>query len=476
MDMSAENPFADLMTKAVKLKGAQQAQLRTQFDSWPQYFQHSLFMQESVVTVRTQPFPERIAAAEDMKAVGNAHFNGEAYEEAVAEYEKALAVFKYLENKDPGWKKKGIEDGDMLITDFKCDDPEEQKRLDALKISCYLNIAVAKFKLKEYSVCIRACDDTLELDPKNVKAYYRRAQALITPASSGALEFDRAITDLQKAYAVDPESREVRKMLRELMEQRTKQRALDKETFSGMFNRGQVYDEASLAKDPQLDEESREEKFQQEVEEAEALARGFEAKGKAEYASEIREKIAQAQDIRNRRLKCVDFFNPTPEMIKNAKESGIDLTDRNVQQMLHDLQEDERNKKSSSSGKQDSAKDSSPSAVDSVDSLLKSMTNTEIAQLLSREGIDYHKISDREEFLETARQVLLSKLDDKKEPPKSSYARTIVLLAIAWTLLRLYTSGGLSILRRVVSNAITGGSDNTDVSQATKVMDIFDED
>lgn len=141
MDLSAENPFADLMTKAVKLKGAQQAQLRTQFDSWPQYFQHSLFMQDSVVTVRTTPFPERIIAAEGMKAAGNAHFNAEVYEEAVAEYEKALAVFKYLTNKDPGWKKKGIEDGDMLITDFQCDGPEEQKRLEALKTSCYLNIA-----------------------------------------------------------------------------------------------------------------------------------------------------------------------------------------------------------------------------------------------------------------------------------------------------------------------------------------------
>nr|KAE8947094.1 hypothetical protein PF009_g3292 [Phytophthora fragariae] len=477
MDMSAENPFADLMTKAVKLKGAQQAQLRTQFDSWPQYFQHSLFMQESVVTVRTKPFADRIAVAEGMKAAGNTHFNAEAYEDAVAEYEKALAVFKYLENKDPGWKKKGIEDGDMLITDFKCDDAEDQKRLDALKISCYLNIAVAKFKLKEYPVCIRACDDTLELDPKNVKAYYRRAQALITPASSGALEFDRAIEDLQKAYAIDPENRGVRKMLRELMEQRTKQRALDKETFSGMFNRGQVYDETSKDQDVQPDGAAREQRFQQEVEEAEALARGFEAKGKTEYATEIREKIAQAQDIRNRRLKCVDFFNPTAEMIKNAEESGIDLTDRSVQQMLHDLQEEERKKTSSSPDKQDNAKDAPPSAVDSVDSLLKSMSNTEIAQLLTREGIDYHKISDREQFLETARQVLLSKLDDKKEPSKSSYARTIVLLAIAWTLLRLYTSGGLSVLGRVVTNAITGGhADSSGVGHATKVMDIFDED
>ncbi|KAK1948596.1 Peptidyl-prolyl cis-trans isomerase D [Phytophthora citrophthora] len=497
MDMSAENPFADLMTKAVKLKGAQQAQLRTQFDSWPQHFQHSLFMQESVVSVRSKTFPERIAAAEAMKAAGNDHFNSEAFEEAVAEYEKALAVFKYLENKDPGWKKKGIEDTDMIVINFQCSDPEDQKRLDILKISCYLNIAgrwtkgfffqgyydllhlfdvvVAKFKLKEFPVCIRACDDCLELDPNNVKAYYRRAQALITPASSGALEFDRAIADLQRAYAVDSENREVRKLLRELMEQRTRQRALDKETFSGMFNRGHVYDETEAAQDAQVDEAAREQKFQQEVEEAEALARGFEAKGKAEYAKEIRDKISQAQEVRSRRLKCVDFFNPTPEMIANAKESGIDLTDQNIQQMLHDLQEEERNKSSSSPETQPESKQSSPSAVDSVDSLLKSMSNTEIAQLLSREGIDYHKISDREQFLETAKHVLLSKLDKQKEAEKPSYARTIVFLAVAWTLLRLYTSGGLSALSRIATSALTGSPD-TGVDQATKVMDIFDED
>jgi hypothetical protein len=141
MDMSAENPFADLMDKAVKLKGAQQAQLRTQFDSWPQYFQHSMFMQESVSSVRGFPFPERIQAAEAMKAKGNEHYGNNNFDEAVAEYEKALAVFKYIENKDPGWKKKGIEDKDLCLIDHKCDDKEDQKRLDALKVTCYLNLA-----------------------------------------------------------------------------------------------------------------------------------------------------------------------------------------------------------------------------------------------------------------------------------------------------------------------------------------------
>lgn len=139
--MAAENPFADLMNKAVKLKGAQQAQLRTQFDAWPQYFQHSMFMQESVISVRLLPFAERISAAEAMKATGNAHYATGDLDEAVAEYEKALAVFKYIENKDPGWKKKGIEDADLVLFDYACDNETDQRRLTALKISCYLNIA-----------------------------------------------------------------------------------------------------------------------------------------------------------------------------------------------------------------------------------------------------------------------------------------------------------------------------------------------
>lgn len=141
MDLSGENPFADLMSKAVKLKGHQQAQLRPIFDSWPQYFQHSMFMQESVVSVRGKPFPERIEIAEAMKAKGNELYGQNELDEAVAEYEKALAVFKYVENKDEGWKKKGIEDADLLVVDFRCEDPEHQRRLDALKVSCYLNIA-----------------------------------------------------------------------------------------------------------------------------------------------------------------------------------------------------------------------------------------------------------------------------------------------------------------------------------------------
>jgi hypothetical protein len=42
-------------------------------------------------------------------------------------------------------------------------------------------------------------------------------------------------------------------------------------------------------------------------------------------------------------------------------------------------------------------------------------------------------------------------------------------------LLRLYTSGGLSVLGRVAMSALTGSADAS-VDQATAVLDIFDED
>lgn len=145
--------------------------------------------------------------------------------------------------------------------------------------------------------------------------------------SSGALELDRAIQDLQRAFDFEPDNRDVRKLLRELKEQRVRQRSLDKQTFSGMFDRGQVYDEDKASspesnQDDEQDEAQREAKFQRELEDANRIAHAFERKGQSEHAAEIRDRIAQATEARARRLKRVDFFHPSAEMIQNAKENG----------------------------------------------------------------------------------------------------------------------------------------------------------
>lgn len=35
---------------------------------------------------------------------------------------------------------------------------------------------VSKFKLREFAICVRACDDALEVDATNVKALFRYRQ------------------------------------------------------------------------------------------------------------------------------------------------------------------------------------------------------------------------------------------------------------------------------------------------------------
>lgn len=149
----------------------------------------------------------------------------------------------------------------------------------------------------------------------------------------------------------------------------------------------------------------------------------------------------------------------------------IDLTDLSVQQMLHDLQEKERSKANSSDGSEPLNEDFDAS-VQSIDSLLKSMTNAQIAQMLAREGIDYNKITDRDQFLETARQVLETKLNSSTSPEKKSYFVPICLMAAAWAILRLYTTGGLSFVYRIFVRGFTG-EDIESGSPLAGVDDLF---
>lgn len=51
---------------------------------------------------------------------------------------------------------------------------EEKQQAKVLKITCNLNNAACKLKLKEYKQAEKLCSKVLELDSKNVKALYRR--------------------------------------------------------------------------------------------------------------------------------------------------------------------------------------------------------------------------------------------------------------------------------------------------------------
>ncbi|KAK7319011.1 hypothetical protein RJT34_03720 [Clitoria ternatea] len=145
--------------------------------------------------------PEKIEAAGKKKEEGNALFKVGKYERASKRYEKAIRFIEY----------------DSSFSD------EEKQQTKALKISCNLNNAACKLKLKDYRQAEKLCTKVLELDSRNVKALYRRVQAYIH-----LVDLDLAEMDIKKALEIEPGNRDVKieyKILKEKVREYNKKDA-----------------------------------------------------------------------------------------------------------------------------------------------------------------------------------------------------------------------------------------------------------
>jgi len=98
----------------------------------------------------------------------------------------------------------------------------------------YPNLQTPKMHTHPQRDAIRHCTRVLKVDPKNVKAYYRRAMASLTmPEDQNINGLADAIADLKIALEFDPENVEVR---REMKRAKERQRVTDKKA-SGMYTK-----------------------------------------------------------------------------------------------------------------------------------------------------------------------------------------------------------------------------------------------
>ncbi|KAL2343488.1 hypothetical protein Fmac_004773 [Flemingia macrophylla] len=144
---------------------------------------------------------EKIEAASKKKEEGNALFKVGKYERASKRYEKAIKYIEY----------------DSSFND------EEKQQTKALKITSNLNNAACKLKLKDYKQAEKTCTKVLELDSRNVKALYRRAQAYIH-----LVDLDLAEMDIKKALEIEPDNRDIKieyKILKEKVREYNKKDA-----------------------------------------------------------------------------------------------------------------------------------------------------------------------------------------------------------------------------------------------------------
>lgn len=153
---------------------------------------------------------EKIEAAALKKEEGNALFKAGKYLRASKRYNKASKYIEY----------------DSSFTN------EEKQKSKVLKVTCNLNNAACKLKLKDYREAEKLCTKVLEADGKNVKALYRRAQAYIQ-----LVDLDLAELDIKKALEFDPDNRDVKleyKLLKEKVREYNKK---DAKFYGNMFSK-----------------------------------------------------------------------------------------------------------------------------------------------------------------------------------------------------------------------------------------------
>lgn len=336
--------FQEIMQQAVKIKDAQMKTLRTRFDAWPSFIQNTLFPDKAHVGYRTLPYAERLLAANRLKEKGNKFFKEEKWDDAQKTYEQAVGVFYYATNKNPNWKKEGLQDHDITIVNFEGDNEDEKRELKDFKATCFNNMATVQYRIQKYDLCIQACTYCLKIDSEHVKALYRRAIARIEDVRSGAVAADMAKKDLKLAAELDPKNKNIQKELQKLNQELRVQKARDKKNFHKMFERGSaMYGDKINDKNPIPKKEEPEVdpgvKLARELQQAEMIANFLEKKGKKKKAAKLRKKINETKERGEYKYVGPDFLNPTKEMIEDAKKHGIDLTDSLTQRYMQELEE-----------------------------------------------------------------------------------------------------------------------------------------
>jgi len=85
-----------------------------------------------------------------------------------------------------------------------------EPRCDALNSIIFCNRAATLMKLKKWSEALSDCDQTIALDPKNLKAYLRRASC-----HTNLAEYEEAVRDYEKAVQMDPDNMDLKRSLNE---------------------------------------------------------------------------------------------------------------------------------------------------------------------------------------------------------------------------------------------------------------------
>lgn len=154
---------------------------------------------------------ERIDFARKCKDEGTEALKAQDWETAVSSYETGAAYVTY----------EGVLDNDNAGLG------DEQRNL---AVALYNNCALARLKAGDAQGCTSDCTKALGYDDKNVKAFFRRAQAALALEDLAA-----CAADCSKALEGDPENKEIQQLRRRALDAEKKIKQKEKAVYSKMF-------------------------------------------------------------------------------------------------------------------------------------------------------------------------------------------------------------------------------------------------
>lgn len=124
--------------------------------------------------------------------------------------ESAVGLFKKGRYELAAWRFRQLHEAAGYLDDYRNARGGETRtlRVAALKRACLLNRALSLLKADLFRLAVGVCDSILDDEPGNSKALFRRAQARI-----GLGESQQAYWDAKAAAELEPESKEVQKLL-----------------------------------------------------------------------------------------------------------------------------------------------------------------------------------------------------------------------------------------------------------------------
>jgi len=167
---------------------------------------------------------ERLQLGDKKRIRGNFFYERTEYIDAIHCYERAAS---YLE---------GVRDSSGSTTE------ESQKVVD-MQIKVYNNMAASHLKLSAYKAALKSVESVLKVQPKNVKALFRKAKILGVQGLT-----DEAITFLKYAASLEPETKIIQAELTKLRNQKKKEEQSQKAMYRRMFPQIETKKTSSFSK------------------------------------------------------------------------------------------------------------------------------------------------------------------------------------------------------------------------------------